>query len=178
MSVERWIFPALRVGLEWVEATCPAICYHLTIYAGLYRLRDDMKWRDFLSVPKKIRRTRSAARNEVGSPGRPSEADLVVPRPTKSTPDLGVDTSALPTPSSLIPHDNKSNGTQTVVSRMIHLTTLFRATQTPVSFPTKSHPFPEEAKATARNLWVTPLTQGKHRKANRAGAPPHTPQPN
>jgi len=70
-----------------------------------------MEWRDFLPAPKKHRRARSGARTEVGSLKDPSDADLVAPRPTESTPDLRVGTSTLPMPSPLTSRDQESNGT-------------------------------------------------------------------
>ena len=96
-----------------------------TIYANLHRPRNEMGWRDFLRVPKKHRRARSEARGEVESLKGPSDVDLVALRITESTPDLRIGTSTLPTPSPLAFRDQEPNGTQAIISRMIHLTALF-----------------------------------------------------
>lgn len=57
-----------------------------------------MKWRKYLPVPKKHRRTRSEARSGAGSVIEDSsDAGLVTLRPTGSAPDLSVGASILPT---------------------------------------------------------------------------------
>jgi len=58
------------------------------------------------------------------------EVDPVVLRPTESTPDLGIGPSTLPTSSPSTSRDQEPNSTQTTLFQMIHLTTLFLATQT------------------------------------------------
>lgn len=73
-----------------------------------------MGLRDFLPLPKSHRRTRSEARSEIGSVENPGEVDLVVPRPTESTPDLGIGASSTPpTYSPTTPRNQEPNGTQT-----------------------------------------------------------------
>ena len=87
-----------------------------------------MKWREFLHIPRKHRRTRSKARSEVGSIEGQSRVDLAVPRPTESTPDLRIGASALPTSNPLTPRNQESNGRQTTSSRAIYLTHFSRNT--------------------------------------------------
>ena len=84
-----------------------------------------MKWRKLLHVPKKLHRARSEARSEIGSIEGQGGVDLTVPRRSESTPDLQIDTSALPTSSPFVSRDQESNGTQTGLSQTIHLIALF-----------------------------------------------------
>ena len=76
----------------------------------LRRPNGKMKLPKFLRIPKFHRRTRSKARSEISPIEGESEADLAVPRPTESTPDLRTGTSTFPTPSPLVPRDRKSDG--------------------------------------------------------------------
>ena len=92
-----------------------------------------MGWRDFLPVPKIHRRTRSGARSEVGSLKGPSDVDLIAPRPTESTPDLRIGVPTLPTPNPLDSRDQESDGTRTMISWTVHLTTLFSCNTGPHS---------------------------------------------
>jgi hypothetical protein len=121
-------FSALSVGSKWNEsheADYPLSSHHLhLIYTNLHRPSDNMKWRDFLSIPKKHRRTRSKARSELDPIEASSEADLAVPRPTESTPDLRIGTSTLPTPDPLISGDQKPSGMRATAFQTIHLTIL------------------------------------------------------
>ena len=133
MSAGRLISPALSHCSEWNACHEAAISYRTTIYASLHRPRDEMKWRDFLPVPKKHRRARSGARSEVGTLKGPSDVDLLAPRLTESTPDLRVSTSTLPTSSPLTSRNQEFNGTQTVISPTIHLTVLFAQHRLPLS---------------------------------------------
>ena len=172
-------FQRLTIAQNGMCATRPTISYRTTIHASLHRPRDEMKWRDFLPLPKKHRRARSGARSEVGSLKAPSDVDLpVAPRPTESTPDLRIGTSALPMSSPLAPRDQEPKGEQTIISWTIHLTALFTQ-QISAWFPIKSYPFLEEIKTmvTAQNSQVVLSTKRPHLRANRAGAPPHMPQP-
>jgi len=94
---------------------------------------NEMKWRDFLPVPKNRRRTRSEARSEVGSLKNPSEVNLVAPHPAESTPDLRIGPSTVRASSSLTSGRREFNGTWTLISRIIYLTTLFPRTTDPRS---------------------------------------------
>jgi len=136
----------------------------------VHRPRNEMKWRNFLTIPKKHRRARSGAKSEVGSLKDPSAVDLVAPRPTESTPDLRIGTSAFPMPSPLTSHDQQSNGMQTAISWTIHLTVILSPTQTPTRFPIKSYLLPEEeetkAMVTTRNPRVILLTRRPHLREN------------
>jgi len=93
-------------------------------YTSLHRPNNVMKWREFLHIPKRHRRARSKARSEIGSVEGQSGADLAVPRPTESTPDLGIGTSTLSTSSPSVPRDQEPNGRQTTLSWVILLTSL------------------------------------------------------
>jgi len=95
------------------------------IYISQHPSSNVMKWRKLLRVPKKLHRAQSEARSEIGSAEGQGGVDLTVPRPTESTPDLRIGTSALPTFSPLVPRDQESNGTQAALSQTIHLTALF-----------------------------------------------------
>ena len=117
--------PRLGLAQNGIRATRPTICYRSTIYTNLRRLYDQMRWRDFLSIPKKNRRTRSKAASEVSSLKGPSAVDLVAPRPTESTPDLRVGASTLPTSSPSTSRGQESNGMQMIISQVTHLTALF-----------------------------------------------------
>jgi len=122
--------PRLASAQNGVSSTRPTISYRTTIY----RPRSEMKWLNFLTVPRKHRRARSGARSEVGSlDSGPSDADLVAPRPTNSTPNLRISASTMPTPSPSTSRSQESNGTQTNIFRMIHLTTLFSCNTDPHS---------------------------------------------
>ena len=70
-----------------------------------------MKLPSFLRVQKHHRRTRSRARSEIGPIEDQGEPDPAVPRPTESTPDLRIGTSAFLVPSPLIPRNEDSGGT-------------------------------------------------------------------
>jgi hypothetical protein len=120
------ISPRLALARNGTRATRPTIRYRPTIYPNLHRPSNNMKWRDFLSIPKKHRRTRSKARSELDPIEASSEADLAVPRPTESTPDLRIGTSTLPTPDPLISGDQKPSGMRTTAFQTIHLTILPR----------------------------------------------------
>ena len=84
-------------------------------------LRDGL--RDFLRIPKH-RRKHSRARSELGSVEASSEADLALPRPTESTPDLRIGTSTLPTPDPLISGHQKLSGMRAIAFQTIRLTIL------------------------------------------------------
>ena len=102
---------ALSVGPE--RSGCHEASYLLS-YHHLHRPNGDMKFSKLLPLPKGHRRGRSKARSEIGPIEGQSEPDPVAPRPTESTPDLGIGTSVLPTSSPLTPRDQESNGMQTV----------------------------------------------------------------
>ena len=111
-----------RVGSKWNE------CHeanHLLSSHHLHRPSNDMGLRDFLSLPKGHRRSRSKARSEIGPIEGQSEAELVAhQRPT--TPDLGIGSSTPPTSGPLTSRGQESNRTQRTLSRRsIYLTTLF-----------------------------------------------------
>ena len=92
-----------------MKTTSPVAPYRPTIYIDM-GLRDEL--RDFLRLPRKDRRSRSEPSNEAGSSIDPRGADLGVPRPTESTPDLRISASkTLPTSSPSTPHDCESSGT-------------------------------------------------------------------
>jgi hypothetical protein len=114
---------ALSVGSKWNERheassllsnnhllshLLTTIC--VALHHRLYRLGNEMKLPKFLRVPKFRRRTRSKAGSEISPVEDQSEASLVVPPFTQSTPDLRIGTSTLPTPSPLIPRNQDSNG--------------------------------------------------------------------
>jgi hypothetical protein len=124
------ILSALSVGSKWNEgheANYPLSPHHLhLIYTNLHRPSDNMKWRNFLPIPKKHGRTRSKARSEIDPIEASSEADLAAPRPTESTPDLRIGTSTLPTPDPPISGDQKPSGTRATAFRTIRLTILPR----------------------------------------------------
>jgi len=69
-----------------------------------------MKLPKFLRLPKSHRRSRSKAKSEIGPIEDQSEADLAIPRPTESTPNLQIGTSTLPMPSPLTSRDQELNG--------------------------------------------------------------------
>jgi len=115
------------VAVSALSVTRLSICYHSTIYNLLHQstpTSNVMKWRKFLHIPKKHRRERSKARSEIGSVEGQSGVDLAVPRPTESTPDLGIGASTLSTSSPLVPRDQELNGRQTTLSWVILLTSL------------------------------------------------------
>jgi len=91
-----------------------------------------MGLRDLLCVPKINRRTRSEARSDIGPIEGQSEAVPVVPRPSESTPDLGIGVSTSPTSSPLTSRDQETNGNQTASSQMVHLT-IFCVTEHSIS---------------------------------------------
>ena len=122
------------------------------IYTSLYRRRDEMKWRDFLPVPKKHRRTRSKARSELGSVGDQGEAGLVSLRPTESTPDLGISASTLPTPSPSTSRVHGSNGTYMPPPWPINPTTHFIYHKPQLDFRPNSIRFWERRKQPAEIL--------------------------
>jgi len=132
----RLIAPALTssLGPEWNECheADSTISYRTTIYASLHQ--DEMKWRDLLHVPKNHRRTRSGAGSETDSLRDASGVDPVALRPTESTPDLRVGASTVPMLSPLTSRNQESNGTQIIISQMIHLTTLFSCDRLPFGF--------------------------------------------
>ena len=92
-----------------------------------------MKLPKLLRLPKSHRRQRSKARSEISPTEGQSEVDLAIPRPTESTPDLRPGASTFPTPSPSAAHDQGPNGVyiSTVLSRTIHLRTLFASQRTP-----------------------------------------------
>ena len=148
-----------------MNATSPTV-HHTTT-------SDEMGLRDLLSRLRKSRRAQSKARSE-----DPTEASgLVVPRPTESTPDLGIGPSTLPTSNPLVSHDQEaSNSKQTTSFLTLHLT-LFHPTQT-TSFPTLHNLSPE--RAIIRNpgivppSWALPQTRTS---LNRVGNPLRAPRP-
>jgi len=88
--------------------------------------QNDMGLRDFLSLRKGHRRSRSKARSEIGSIEGQGEADPVAhQRPTESTPDLQISASTSSTSSPLTSHGQESNRMQRALSQTIYLTTLF-----------------------------------------------------
>ena len=120
---------ALSVGSEWNERHEAS---YLFSHHHLHRPSDDMKFSKLLPLPKGHPRSRSKAKSDIGSTEDQSEPDLVVPRPTESTPDLRVGISTSPVSSPLIPRDldQESNGMQTAFFQTIYLTTLSRVPQT------------------------------------------------
>jgi hypothetical protein len=98
-----------------------AIAHHHLRLSDNMGLRDGL--RDFLSLPRKDRRTRSEARSEVDPTAGSAEVDLVAPRPTESSPDLRIGSSTLPSPSPLASRNQESNSTSTALFRVISLTT-------------------------------------------------------
>jgi len=85
-----------------------------------------MGLRDFLSLPKDPRRSRSTPRSEITSTEGQGEADVVAHRrPTESTPDLRIGSSTSTTSSPLTSRDRESNRRRTASPRMLHLITLY-----------------------------------------------------
>ena len=124
-----------RKGNEWhVPQNRLSLIAPPSKYASLRRHRDKMKWRDLLRVSKSHHQARSGTRSEGGSLKSPSGVNLVVRRPTESTPDLRIGTSALPMSSPLAPRDQEPKGEQTIISRTIHLTALFAQNRSPPGF--------------------------------------------
>jgi len=121
--VTSLVAPALTcVGSKWNK--CHEANYLLSSH-HLHRPSNNMGLRDFLSLPKGHRRSRSKARSEIGSIEGQGEADLVAhQRPTESTPDLRIGASTSPTSSPLTSRDRESGGTRTPSPRIINLTTL------------------------------------------------------
>ena len=98
---------ALSVVPEWNES-------HEASYLLSHHLHppnDEMKLPKFLRPPKIHRRRRSKARSEleIDPIEDQTEADLVVPRRTESTPDLQTGVSTLPTSSPLSPRNQESD---------------------------------------------------------------------
>jgi len=116
--------PRLPVfGSKWNK--CHEVNYLLSAH-HLHRPSNDMGLRDFLSLPKGHRRSRSKARSEIGSIEGQGEADLVAhQRPAESTPDLRIGSSTSPTSNPLTSRDRESNSTRAPSPRMIYLTALY-----------------------------------------------------
>ena len=155
------------------EASNLLLYRHLrSIYTYLHRSSNVMRWREFLQIPKRHRRTRSEARSGTGS--IEGQGGVEVPRLTESTPDLRIGSSILPTPTLLAPHDQGLNGRQTTLPRGIHLT-YFHATQTPTPFPIQLYSSPPGTKAASRKFQITPPNREQYPRVNPTGSPPHTP---
>ena len=92
----------------------------------LHRPGSDMGLRDFLSLPKDPRRSRSKARSDIVPLEGQGDADLVAhQRSAESTPDLRIGSSTSTTSSPLTSRDRESNGTRTTLPRVVHLTALY-----------------------------------------------------
>ena len=85
----------------------------------------NMEKRKFISIPKIHRRVRSEVRNDVALTEEPMELDPALLRPSESTPDLGIGSSALPTPGLFASNDQGPTGMQTKPFRRVSLTALF-----------------------------------------------------
>jgi len=92
----------------------------------------------FLSLPGKNRRARSKVRSEADATQDPTEASLVVPRPTESDPDLGTGSSTLQTSVPPTPQNRVSSGTQTTLFWTVHLIILPHNTDNSASDPAQS----------------------------------------
>jgi hypothetical protein len=113
-----------KTGLLFLEMECrsrSAIAHHLRRSSDNMGLRDGL--RDFLSLPRKDRRARSEARSEAGPIAGPGGVDLVVQRPTESSPDLRIAPPTLSTPSPSTSRNQESNGMPTILFRLIRIIT-------------------------------------------------------
>ena len=118
---ERYVRRNCSVCLSEIKTTpCGAWCDpeldgcheadHLLSHQHLQQLNGEMKLPKFLSPLKSHRRQRSKARSEISPAKGQSEVDPAAPRPTESTPDLRIGTSAFPTPSPLTGRGWESEG--------------------------------------------------------------------
>ena len=108
------LFPARTLGPEWNQSQRSLF---LLSPHHLPSTSDDMGLRDLLpSILKKIRaQVCSKARSEASPVRGPSDDNPVLPCPAESTPDLGIASSNVPTPSFKIspPPDQQLKGMQT-----------------------------------------------------------------
>lgn len=118
-------FLPLGAGSEWSELH---VSPHLLSFNHLRPTSYNMGLRDFLCVPKGLRRKRSKARSEIGPAEGPSDPCPVASRPAESAPDLRIGAFTSATPGPLMTREQEFNSMQTVPSRANYLTTLF-ATQ-------------------------------------------------
>jgi hypothetical protein len=94
---------------------------------SLHRPSDNMglrdRFRDLLCIPRKDRRAQGEARSEADAAEAPREANLAMPRPVESTPDLRIGASkTLPMSSPLAPRDQETSDTQTALPHATALT--------------------------------------------------------
>ena len=116
-----------KTGLQFLEMECrsrvqrSAIAHHLCRSSDNMGLRDGL--RDFLSLPRKDRRTRSEARSQADPIADPGGVDLIVQRSTESSPDLRIAPPNFSIPSPSTSRNQESNGMSTTLFRLIHVIT-------------------------------------------------------
>ena len=133
--------PRLTLARNGIGATTQVVPYRTAISTS--RNSYKMGLREFLSIPKLRRRTKSKARSEIGPIEGPSTVDPPEPRLTGSTPDLRIGSSASATRSPLTSPGQESEGMKSYPSRMIHLKT-FLPCNTDGSNPNQLQPAPNE----------------------------------
>lgn len=175
-NVKPQVFTS-TLSLETREASSPGSernesheSSHLLSHRHLHRPRDNMKLPKFLRPPKIHRRNRSKARSEIGPVEGQNEVDQATPRPTESTPDLRAGTSILPTPGPSTSRNQESSGMETILFRLIHLSSSLYTPQIPIPAPTESN-LPREK--------TRPCSPSRKQRpsADRIGSPPRMLQP-